>query len=229
MSELPRIDLDHPLDWPAGRAITPNHQTSEAKWRTGGRRLNFGQAMTRLRTQVGAMTKPGRAWRTTGMMLSTNYELIKDRSRPRAQQGIPYHAGAAFRFDMDGEHYHFACDQWDRVSDNIAAIAAHIEALRGQERWGVSDMKAAFAGNLAALPAPEQWWQVLGVQSDADSAAINAAYRKLAKQAHADAGGSDQAMSRLNTARDAGLKENGQLASFITTFPMSPLAKAAVR
>ena len=207
MTILPTIDLDHPLDWPPGRAMTPHHLTSEALWRSGGRRLNFGQALTRLRTQIGAMTKHGQAWRTTGMMLSTNYELIKDRSRPKAQQGVPYHPGAAFRFDMDGEHYHLACDRWDRVSDNIAAIAAHIEALRGQERWGVSDMKQAFAGNLAALPPPEQWFQVLGVSATAGRSEINAAYRKLAASAHPDRGGSDTEMARLNSARDAGLRE----------------------
>lgn len=36
-----------------------------------------------------------------------------------------------------------------------------------------------------------------------------ARYRKAAKDLHADAGGDDAAMSELNTARDAALKELG--------------------
>jgi DnaJ-domain-containing protein 1 len=103
-----------------------------------------------------------------------------------------------------------ACDRWDRIEDNIAAIAAHIEALRGQERWGVADMKQAFAGHVA-LPspsqsAPEQWWQVLGVRSDASSGEVDRAYRDKMSSAHPDLGGSEAAAQRLNWAREEAKK-----------------------
>ena len=76
------------------------------------------------------------------------------------------------RLELDGEPHALACDRFDRIEDNIAAIAAHIETLRGQERWGVADMKQAFAGHVA-LPAPEQWWQVLGVAPNATPGEID--------------------------------------------------------
>lgn len=84
-------------------------------------------------------------------------------------------------------------------------IAAHIEALRGQERWGVADLRQAFAGHVA-LPAPEQWWQILGVGMQATRTEILAAWRDKARTAHPDAGGSDAAMARLNAARDEALR-----------------------
>jgi DnaJ-domain-containing protein 1 len=110
----------------------------------------------------------------------------------------------AFYFELDGEPHVLACDRWATGPDNIAALAAHIEALRGQERWGVADIRQAFAGHVA-LPAPEQWWQVLGVTPDATPGQIDAAWRERMANAHPDrAGGSNNAAARLNHARDEG-------------------------
>jgi len=136
--------------------------------------------------------------------LSTNFQLRAD-GRPRRDRGAPDDPSAAFYFELDGQPHVLACDRWSTVADNIAAIAAHIEALRGQERWGVADMKQAFAGH-TALPAPEQWWQVLGVSERATRDEISRAYRAAAAAAHPDRGGSDAAMVRLNVARHHGLK-----------------------
>jgi hypothetical protein len=38
-----------------------------------------------------------------------------------------------------------ACDRWDKVQDNIYAIAMTIEPLRGIERWGSGSMVEQFA------------------------------------------------------------------------------------
>ena len=48
--------------------------------------------------------------------------------------------------------------------------------------------------------------RVLGVTKDADSAEIQAAYRRLMARAHPDAGGSEGLAERLNAARDRLLK-----------------------
>ena len=157
----------------------------------------------RLREQVNAITKPGENWRARELTLSTNFELRSD-GRPRRDRRRPLDQAVAFFFELDGEPHALACDRFDRIEDNIAAIAAHIEALRGQERWGVADMKQAFAGHVA-LPAPEQWWQVLGVVPNASPDEIDRAWRDKAKDAHPDReGGSDAAMARLNRAREEG-------------------------
>ena len=203
----PMIEFAFPTAWPTARPKTPVAERKPALWRHEGRRILFDIAVSRLREEVGRVTKPGEPWRMRELTLSTNFALRVD-GRPRRDRGVPEDPSAAFFFELDRSPHVLACDRWDSVPDNIAAIAAHIEALRGQERWGVSDMRQAFAGHVA-LPAPEQWWQVLGVSSDAGREAIARAYRELARSAHPDSGGSDAAMSRLNRARDEGLASNG--------------------
>lgn len=54
---------------------------------------------------------------------------------------------------------------------------------------------------------PNHWSTVLCVKPDATILEIKAAYRRLARTAHSDAGGTDAAMSRLNVARDQAMKE----------------------
>lgn len=57
----------------------------------------------------------------------------------------------------------------------------------------------------------DHWSSVLGVSHSATVDEIKAAYRKLAKAAHSDAGGSDEQMTRLNVARDTAIQERGCL------------------
>ena len=85
--------------------------------------------------------------------------------------------------------------------DNIWAIAKHIDAMRGQLRWGVGSLDQAFMG-YQALPEKldRKWWQVLGVHPNATMQDIKAAYRELAKTAHPDQGGTHERMAELNAA-----------------------------
>jgi DnaJ-domain-containing protein 1 len=113
--------------------------------------------------------------------------------------------GVAVYFTYRGRQMCFACDQWDRIQDNIHAIRKTIEALRGIARWGTGDMmERAFTG-FEALPAPGQhakrpWWQVLGVSRDASPQTIKEAYRSKAKACHPDTGGDETLMAELNAA-----------------------------
>jgi DnaJ-domain-containing protein 1 len=70
------------------------------------------------------------------------------------------------------------------------SIAKHIEALRGQERWGVGSLSQALAGYRLSPAAPElpelRWWNVLEVSPEATIDEIKLAYRAKAKQAHPD-------------------------------------------
>lgn len=143
-----------------------------------------------------------------GVILSTNVELRLD-GQPRSDRRDPGDPGVALYFKLKGKDTVLACDRWYRVADNIIAIAKHIEAIRGMERWGVGSVEQVFTG-YQALPAPEQWWQVLGVSPVATREDIDTAYRRLAAAAHPDRqGGSNAAMARLNAARDAGRAERG--------------------
>ena len=202
MSE-PSIEFASPVDWPPGRPKTRSRK--EALFRQDGRPITFDGAVGRLRQQIRMVTKPGHPWRMLELTLSTNYTLRAD-GRPRRNQGEPADPSVAFFFELDGRGYSLQSDQFDRIPDNIAAIAAHIEALRGQERWGVATLEQSFAGHLA-LPAPEQWWQVLGVRSTASEAEIDTAWKAKIKDAHPDRGGSEQQAARLNWARSEGKKQ----------------------
>jgi len=134
-------------------------------------------------------------------ILSTNLVLGRQ-GLPHPEQREPQDPGAAVYFKLAGHPRVFACDCWTRTADNIAAVAAHIAAMRAVERYGVGTLDQAFAG-YAALPAPttEEWWAVLGLPPTATLDEIEAAFRQLARNSHPDVGGSHDGMSRLTAAR----------------------------
>jgi hypothetical protein len=104
-----------------------------------------------------------------------------------------------------------ACDQYEQIHENIRAIGKTIEALRGIERWGASDMlDRAFTG-FEALPAPKVWWEVLGLTGpSATRSEIAIAYRRASNEAHPDKpGGSHDKMAAVNAARDEALARFG--------------------
>jgi hypothetical protein len=103
--------------------------------------------------------------------------------------------GVAVYFTVGDQRRVIPCDRWNRLRDNLQAVAKTLNALRGVDRWGTKQIvDAAFAG-FKALPAPEpvepdpDWWEVLGVSQRADPVVIEAAYKALAKRTHPDLGG----------------------------------------
>ncbi|HEX8446246.1 MAG TPA: J domain-containing protein [Sphingomonas sp.] len=186
----------YPLAWPSGRPRACS--TAPARFRAGnrgGESVSLDMARDRAELQL---TKLG----ATNVILSMNIKLtLTGRRDMNASRGEPVDVGAAIYFDLENRPHVLACDKWDRVADNIAAIAAHIEALRGQERWGVADLRQAFAGHLA-LPAPESWWDILRVSPTAPEAEIGAAYRGLAMAMHPDRGGDRDGWARVQAAYD---------------------------
>jgi hypothetical protein len=134
-------------------------------------------------------------------VISTNVKLKLD-GTPYSNQAQPSDPGAAIYFILKGKPIVLACDRWNRVEDNVYAVAKHIESIRAQDRWGVGRIEQAFAGYMA-LPAPmtlKPWWQVLGVPENAPREAIESAWRHLAKKNHPDLGGTHEGMSEINTA-----------------------------
>jgi hypothetical protein len=91
-----------------------------------------------------------------------------------------------------------ACDRYDEVSQNVAAIAAHIEATRRIERYGVATAAETLQA-FEALPAPfdavRDWRKILG---DCDTVTgVRDAWRAKAQEAHPDKGGHHAAMAAL--------------------------------
>lgn len=183
-----------PLQWPAGKPRKPYPERSKFGERS------IEAATTRLREEL-------RRLGASNLVLSTNLRLRND-GLPYSKQAQPRDQGVAVYFTYKRQPMCFACDRWDRIQDNIYAIAMTIEALRGIERWGSGSMvEQAFTG-FAALPSPRSEsadpWGVLGIRPGATEAEIDAAYRQKARTAHPDApGGSEEAMQALNVARDA--------------------------
>lgn len=178
---------------------------------TSGRRsvpVTFVTARERLWAQLGHL----------GVMyddsiLSTNVHL-NSYGQPRADRRTPDDPGVAVYFEMHGKPRVLACDKWDSVAGNMAAIANHIDALRRVDRYGVGTLDQAFAG-YDALPPPgahnrPPWRKVFNFADGApvDADALSARYKELARQYHPDMqGGSNEAMVMLNEARDAAAQE----------------------
>lgn len=130
-------------------------------------------------------------------------------SRNAVLRGQPLDPGVAAYFRLKGADRVLACDKWLRPEENAWAIAKHVEAIRGQQRWGVGSVDQAFAG-YTAIPEKtggEAWYETLGVPMDASEEVIRAAWRDKARVFHPDVGGSDEAMARINGALEAGLRQ----------------------
>ena len=207
----------YPLSWPLRWPRTPAHERKRAQFGKQGvnrygysvrKALSTGDATTRVLDELSRMKKPGNIRRVPArtIVISTNIELRRD-GLPYANRKAPDDVGVAVYFELDGEPHCLPCDRWDRVADNLAAIAAHIGALRGIERWGVGDLKAAFAG-YKALPdrgTGTPWWETLGTRQDADEETIRQAYRRRAMETHPDRGGSKEAFQQVQEALHQGL------------------------
>lgn len=203
-----------PLSWPAAWKRTPNDRRRQARFfassasidglqRWKGGKVTIAQAIERLDKQLAML-------RATAPILSTNVSLGR-RGEPLSSRGDPQDPGAACYFQLKQKPRVLACDAWDRVADNIAAIAAHIDAMRRIERYGVGNLEQAFAG-YDALPAPSAenrapWRGMLGFPAGATVTAddVQVAYRAHARQAGNDQG----ALLQLNLARDAAMRELG--------------------
>ena len=186
----------YPLYWPEGWKRTPSYNRTYSRFKTG-----FAVSRDFLIAEVKRLGG-------TQVILSTNVRLRGD-GLPYASEREPEDGGAAIYFTYKKNSMCFACDRYRTVKENLTAIGKTIEALRGMERWGASDMmERAFRG-FAQLPAQtgREWWEVLQIPRDSGRAVIEASFRRLLQDRHPDHGGSNEAMSELNLARDRALAE----------------------
>jgi hypothetical protein len=103
-----------------------------------------------------------------------------------------------------------AIDQYNRVADNLAAIAATLGAMRAIDRHGGAQiLDRAFTGFTALPPQSAAHWAILGLSPGASEMQIRSAWRQLSQKMHPDVGGSTSAQAALNAARDAALREIG--------------------
>lgn len=184
----------YPLHWPANFPRTKPEDRKEARFNNSGRPLTIAVARDRILSEISAFTRTGHTWRIDPdqVVISSDVPLRKD-GMPASGRRMPDDPGVAVYFELDGEAYCLPCDTWDRVPDNMAAVAAHLGAMRGIERWGVGDVRAHFAGFVALEHQPRQrWFDVLGCDPDAEPEEVRARYKLARKRAHPDHGGTDE-------------------------------------
>ena len=188
----------YPLQWPAGRPRTASYAKKTGRFTHYGRDINNLEAAARVEGELERLgVKDG--------LLSTNMELRLD-GRPRSDRAAPSDDGVCLYFTLKGKPYALACDRYYGVAQNIAAIAAHLEATRAIERHGVATAAEMFTA-FEALPAPKTWWEVLGFKSVPLSRQhVSDRFRELAQNHHPDKGGSHAAMAELTWARDQGFQ-----------------------
>lgn len=195
----------YPLQWPDGwprakgrkqanfgRSEVKSGQTFKSKID-----ITMNDAMKRVRTEIERLGIDV----VDDMIVSTNLKLNLS-GLPRGDQGEPSDPGVAVYFQKPkGPMRVIAIDRYYRVRDNLAAIAATLDAMRAIERHGGAQiLERAFTG-FAAIAPPSRWWDILQVKPDASADVIEANFRRLARDRHPDRGGSTSAMAELNQAR----------------------------
>ena len=184
----------YPLYWPEGRPKTPSWRRQPSRFSTG-----FGAAVNLVIAELKLLG-------ARSAVVSTNVPLRRD-GLPLASAKRVDDAGVAVYFLYKNRQTCFACDRWNKVEDNIYAIAKTINAMRGIARWGTGDMlEAAFTG-FTALPAPVDWRAAL--DNPRSLAEAEATYRRKMREHHPDAGGTYAAASALNAAIEQARKGFG--------------------
>lgn len=201
----------YPLSWPVGWRRTTAARRDRAKFGKRGQStygtwqaknaLTIAQAVGRVREQFRMMGIDAE-----DVVISTNLVLRLD-GLPRSNQGEPADPGVAVywedRYLRSQPPRCMAIDCYDRVADNLAAIAATLDAMRAIERHGGAVvLERAFAG-FAALPAPValSWRDVL------DPADPEGSYRRLRSQHHPDHSGDPALFDQVQRAYQAWQQE----------------------
>lgn len=195
--------LQSPLAWPywnkGRKSLDERRRGLFSKEKKNGNRgrLTILEAQERLLEQFRLYTSHGQNWRVPeDTIFITTDRVIRNRSdrKPSRQFGAPDDPGVAVYFELDGHGICLGCDTYDRVADNIAAIAAHIDADRTQDRHGVTSVEERYAG-MQALPAVgetsgRKWYEYFGLDMwEATEAELKAAYHEKAKVYHPDVKG----------------------------------------
>lgn len=204
-----------PLCWPAGWKRTEQFRQRNAAFRRkdsaaryGSRALTVYEATQRVLQELERMGVD-----RDEIIISTNVRLRLD-GLPRSNEPEPKDRGAAVYWKGVGLPMRcMAVDQYTTVADNLAAIAATLDAMRAIERHGGAQiLDRAFTG-FAALPehASRPWRDVLEIPQSThpNMQYIETRFRELASIHHPDKGGNVEKFHEIVTARDAARIELG--------------------
>ena len=187
----------YPLCWPAGYKRTASRINSRFK-----STMDMAQRFLRMEIQrLGG----------TELIVSSNLRIRNDgglyADDLKKKINDP---GVAIYFRRKKKDISLCCDQYSTVWENIYALGKGIEAMRGLERWGVSDfLDRAFTG-FVALPesiATRYWWMLLGIDRNANKETVVNAYRQLIKKHHPDVGGDAREFMEIRKAYEDALAQ----------------------
>lgn len=201
----------YPLQWPAGWKRTEAHHRTRARF--GKQRtvrsshtdysykqrseVTIAQATSRVLEELRRMGVD-----PDGLVISMDLLLRLD-GLPRSGQRDPNDPGVAVywvdRYDSARPPRCMAIDRYDRIADNLAAVAATLDAMRAIERHGGAEiLDRAFTG-FVALPAPGgmDWRLVLGEDNPEHM------YRVLRSRHHPDRNGDADKFREVQAAWDA--------------------------
>ena len=125
-------------------------------------------------------------------------------------------------FDRNGTRYTKICKVWGNARDNLRAIGLSIEYMyRAVEIYGVDSqskefdnlikgiflsMEATPDDTVLKLVYSNNWYEILGVSSNASKLDIQNAFRSLSKVHHPDVGGDKDTFIKIKEAMEKGIK-----------------------
>ncbi len=194
---MTNIDIAYPLHWPEG---WPREKSKAMRSRFS---TTFAAARQTLLDEISRL---GGRYPT----ISTNVNLRRD-GLPYANQPEPDDKGVAVYFELKGKPMCFAYDRWNKVGCNIQAVAKSIEAMRGLDRWGCSEiLNRAFDGFklLTSSENKKPWCQVLGLPIIHTREDVIKNYKQLVKKHHPDVGGDPNVFMEIQEAyKESGVGE----------------------
>ena len=201
----------YPLQWPEGWPRTKSYARSHGRFSTRRSSNSMAQDLSVADGVERVLLELSRfGIGRDDIVISTNIKTRLD-GFPRSDQKAPDDPGVAVYWETrNGGRKVMAVDRYYKVSDNLAAVAATLDAMRAIERHGGAQiLDRAFTG-FSALPPPaaRHWREVIGVAPAVrDMPSVRIAFRRRAAQVHPDKGGTHEAMTELNAALNAAEKE----------------------
>lgn len=198
----------YPLHWPEGWPRTNPAQRTTARFHRNKQTLSIADSVRRVFVELERLGA-----REEDIVISSNIQPTLG-GWPSSSGRVPDDPGVAVYWkDKHKRDRVMAIDRYDRVADNLAAIAATLDALRAIERHGGGQiLERAFTG-FTALPSPDSmsdWRTVLGVPGCRSLLEARQAYLRLRSEHHTDRGGDDAMFHKVNLAIAAAKKEFGQ-------------------
>ena len=150
----------YPLQWPGGwkRSLYP----IDSRFGSWNNKPSIAKATDKIQEEM-------RLFGGTNLIVSSDLKL-KLNGFPYSNQKTPSDPGVAVYFTYDKEQRVIACDSFNKIGCNLWAIAKTIEALRGIDRWGCSEIIAKAFTGFTALPehasasvGKRNWWEILRV------------------------------------------------------------------